>query len=122
LLYSLIEVEKKPSKPLQRQQSSNSMGPAICPVQLKRIEESLLQSWKIYKSNLDPVITHKFTLALVTSLETLGSIFAWIRYDYLGLTAVIEDMLAIAPIIFNLTPVPTLKCMKEVYFPLFIYL
>lgn len=86
----------------------------VCPVQLKRIENSLHQSWKIYKSNLDPVVTHKFTSVLVTSLESLGSIFSWTRYDCAGLTTVVEDILAMAPVIFQLTPVPALRCMKHV--------
>ncbi|CAG7730919.1 unnamed protein product [Allacma fusca] len=86
---------------------------STCPNHFKKIGETLAQNWKIYKSNLDPSVTAKFTSLLITALNTLGELFDHIRSDFAGLASLIDDVLVVTYSVFYLCPIPTLRCVQK---------
>lgn len=114
ILLLFIDEEFKRGDKDPFQNCSISAGLQLCSQHFEKIAEAVYQSWKIYKSNLDDNVEHKFTSLLIAALKTLGEVCFQLKTDYKNLPSLIEDVLGMTSTIFHLCPIPTLRCIRKV--------
>lgn len=111
-----LEAEKKAS---ESETDKKAKGPyfstTLCPIHMRKINESITQSWKVYRCSLDSAVAVKFTSLLSACLDALGKMFSVIRSDYPGMTALIEDVLSVTNSVFIFSPTDALKCVRKVF-------
>ncbi|ODN00588.1 Huntingtin, partial [Orchesella cincta] len=110
-----LEAEKKAT---ESETDKKAKGPyfssPLCQLHMRKINESIMQAWRVYRCSLDASATVKFTSLLSTCLNTLGMIFSVIRSDYPGMSSLIEDILAVTNSVFGFCPTDSLKCIRKV--------
>lgn len=101
-----IEVDKKAKGPY--------FSASLCQVHIRKINEAIMQNWKVYRCSLEASAALKFTSLLSVCLDALGRMFSVIRSDYPGMSPLIEEVLTVINSIFNISPVDALICIRKV--------
>ncbi|XP_035714304.1 huntingtin isoform X3 [Folsomia candida] len=120
-----LEAEKKAQESESEKKSKGlSFSETVCPNHLKKLHDSILQSYKVYKSSLDPVVASKFTSVIIMAAVTIRKLFSCIRPDYHAMSNLIEEILNVSSVLFYLCPAPImqnicemLKCIFSLYNP-----
>lgn len=110
-----LEAEKKAS---ESETDKKAKGPyfsaTLCPLHMRKVNESIMQSWRVYRCSLDASVATKFTSLLSACLDTLGKMFSVIRSDYTGMSTLIEDILGVTNGLFAFSPTDVLGCTRKI--------